>query len=351
MSRRLTWFLFLTLMLGLALGCGVCELAQQGREVSATVESLAGGEEGPAPTQSPAGDGAATEEVEQEELSLSSVTSGLQSLDSYRGHLVMTFEGTAGEEAEQWAVEMDVEYVRQPFAQRVLIKGDMVEGHFESIQIGDQQYVVFEDQCFSSSAGEGEGAWDMEVFELEDFLGGLDEAKRVRPDEEVNGILCRHYTFDETAVSWASLSRAAGEVWVAVDGGYVVKYTLRAEGENPVSQEEGRIEWEYELRDVNAPITIEPPPDCEAAAIEFPIMPDATDVTTLGGIVMYTSPSSLDDVIAFYQEQMPADGWKDTGDAFISENNAMLSYTKEGRLATVTLTSEDGKISVVVMSE
>ena len=105
------------------------------------------------------------------------------------------------------------------------------------------------------------------------------------------------------------------------------------------------------MRDVNQPITIEPPPGCEAAKSEFPMLPDATGVTTMGGMVMYESASSFDDVLAFYQEQMPADGWSDTGDSFISEGTAMLSYTKDGRTATVTLTEGDGTVSVMIMGE
>jgi hypothetical protein len=192
---------------------------------------------------------------------------------------------------------------------------------------------------------------DMEIFEPDDVMGGLEHARRVRPDETVNGILCRHYVFDETSITWTALAHAEGEVWIAVDGDYVVKYTVEAEGLNPASQEEGHVEWEYQVRDVNASIIIEPPAGCEAAESEFPTMPDATNVRTFGNTVSYESSSSLDDVLAFYQEQMPAEGWSDTGNSFISESSAMLSFTKDGRAATVTLTDAGGTVSVIIMSE
>ena len=338
----------LSLLLGLTLACG---LGEGGEEIPPPTEQPSGGEE-PAPAEAPSGEeGVESPGGEEEELDLSSVTEGLQSLDSYRSHFEMTFEGTTEGTAQHWTYEMDTEYVRDPFAQRLVIQSSDVGESIEVVQIGDRQYLIFgEGQCIATSAGEGE-AMDMEMFEPDDVLGGLENAHRVWPDENVNGILCRHYTFDESSIIWAGFVHAEGEVWVATDGNYVVKYVLQAEGKDPATGNEGHIEWEYEIRDVNAAITIEPPPDCEAAGSEFPIMPDATDVSTMTGMTMYTSASAFDDVLAFYQEQMEANGWSETGDSFVTQGTAMLNYTKDGHTATITLSSEDGKVSVLIMSD
>lgn len=337
MNKLLKSLLPLIVLIGLTLGCG-----------------LGGGEGAPSPTEPPSGEEGESPDVEEteegEQASLSSITSGLQNLDSYRTYFEMTFEGTTDSGAEQWVFEMNTEYVRDPFAQRILFQSDDAQGSFEIIQIGDQQYILFGDgQCMSSSIGE-EDVMDMEIFDPEEVIGGLDNLNRVLPDETVNGILCRHYTFDESSIFWTGLSYVEGEVWIAVDGDYVVRYVMQAEGIDPTSQQEGYIEWEYEVRDVNTSITIEPPPSCEAAESDFPIMPDATNMTTMGGMVMYESASSFDDVLAFYQEQMPANGWSDTGDSFSSPGSAILSYTQEGSTATVTLADEGGTVSVIIVS-
>jgi hypothetical protein len=353
-TRRFAFILSLTLLLGMTLGCGLSGI---GRETPPPAEAPSGDEEAPSPTEAPSGGEVAEPvggeaETEEEEISLSSVTSGLQSLDSYRSHFAVTFEDITGGEAEHGVYEMDMEYTRDPLAQRIVIHGDDTGQSFEIVRIGDRQYVVFEEgQCVSSSAAESD-AMDTEIFKPDDIVGGLEKARRVRPDERVNGILCQHYVFDETNIAWAGFTRAKGEVWIAVEGDYVVKHALQADGRNPVTgDDEGHIEWEYEIRDVNAPIAIEPPAGCEGTESEFPIMPDATDMTTMSGMVTYTSASSFDDVLAFYQKQMPADGWDDTGDPFISPGNAMLSYAKEGRTATITLSGEDGSVSVLIMGE
>jgi len=356
MNKLIRTLIPLSLLLGLTLACGLSgggeespppiEAPSGAEEAPSPTEAPSGVEEVPSPTEAPAGGG----ETEEEEISLSSVSSGLQSLDSYRGHFEMTFDGTAEGEAEHWAHEMDVEYVREPFAQRIVMGGTEAMEGLEMVQIGDEQYIVFGDQCIRTSVGEGEDMGE-EILDPDDIIGGLENARRVRPDERVNDILCRHYAFDETSVIWAGFTHAEGEVWVAVDGDYVVRYTLEADGKDPAAGDEGHIEWEYEIRDVNVPITIEPPSGCEAAESEFPMMPDASDLTTMSGMTMYTSASSFDDVLAFYQEQMPANGWSDEGDAFITSDTAMLSYAQEERTATVTLTGEDGAVSVVIMSE
>jgi len=358
-TKRIGLFLLLTLLLSLTLGCGVCGLSGiGGSKEPPPAEAPSGDEEAAQPTEAPSGEDASEppgdegEAEEEEEISLSSVSSGLQSLDSYRSHFKMTFEGTTEGEAESWVYEMDVETVRDPLAQRVVIQGGYAGEGFESVQIGDKRYVVLgEGQCISSSADEGD-AVDMEVFEPDDAFGGLEGARRVRPDEQVNGIPCRHYTFDETSIAWGGFTHVEGEMWVAKDGEYVVKYIMQADGKNPITQdEEGHVGWEYEVRDVNIPITIEAPDGCSGAEGEFPVMPDATDMTTMGGMLTYSSGSSLEEVQAFYQEQMAADGWSEAEDSFISSDTAMLSFTKEGRTATITLSSEGEGVSVLIMSE
>ena len=352
--KRFGLYLLLILLLSLTLGCGLSGIGGKTQPEG----EVPSGEEAAAPTsEAPGGEVEVEEEEEDEEdveedVRLSSLTGGLQDLDSYRSHFSMAFEGTTDGETQNWVYEMDVETVRDPFAQRIRIHGEAVGEGLESVQVGDRRYVVLGDgQCISSSAEEGD-APDMEVFEPDDVIGGLEKARRVRPDEQVNGVLCQHYVFDETNVAWGAFTRAEGEMWVAVEGGYVAKYTLEADGKDPLTGgDEGHLEWVYEVRDVNQSFTIETPAGCDVEQSDLPTMPDAAELTTMGGMVMYTSASSFDDVVAFYQEQMPAGGWSDTGDSFVSSNTAMLGYTKEGRTVNITLTAEDGDVSVLIMSE
>jgi outer membrane lipoprotein-sorting protein len=345
MSKQAKQLLVLAVVFVLALGCGLSG------KVEPTVDT-AGGEATTAPEVSPTQDVGGGESGGEDEIAASDISGSLEGLDSYRMRFTMTFEGTDGDgETVQSTLEMEVEYVRDPFAMRVAISGSdedigLAGETMEMVQIGDQQYTVFEGQCMVTPADES--FTDMGLFETEDLLSDIESAHRVMPDETVNGVACRHYKFDEQ--STVGFSSANGEIWVAVDGNYLVKYTLEADGKNPINDEEGHVEWVYELRDINAPITIEPPAGCESVGSEFPMMPDATNVMMMEGTVMYESASAFDDVLAFYQDEMVAAGWT-SEDSFVGEGVASLTYTKDGRTATVMLSAGDDVVSVVISAE
>ena len=67
------------------------------------------------------------------------------------------------------------------------------------------------------------------LFFLPRMLGSLSGAKYAGT-ETVNGIRSNRYTYDEKAANRADLGKVAGEIWVAADGGYVVKDTVNWEG-------------------------------------------------------------------------------------------------------------------------
>ncbi len=359
--KRLGYVLALVLLVFSMLGCNIGGIigSRDEKEV-VSPEAPVDDEEAAAtevvpeePSEEPPDD-EVIEEGEEEAIDLSDVAEGLQQLDSYRSRFVMNFDGESEGEMDQWSLTMEIAYVREPLAQHIVLKGSEtgIEGAegFETIQIGNRQYMIWGDgECISHEAEE-EDDQNLEIFDLDDVMGQLEGARRVRPDEEVNGIMCRHYVFDEHAVDWAelNLTKARGEVWIAVDGDYVVKYTMEAEGQNPASHEEGRMEWVYEVYDINKPINIEPPASCETDEAQYPTMPDATDVFSMGGMLSYQSASSFDDVLDFYEQHMPEEGWEESGESFISEGSAILEYVKDGKTITLSITETDEGISVTI---
>ena len=347
-------FLPLALLLVLSLGCGFSFGGEKTPPPPAATPASAGGESGGGASQQPTAEAAQPGAEEQsgggekgEELSLSSVTTGLQDLKSYRSHLEMTFEDASS--GEQQVIEMEMEVVNDPPAQHIRFTNSGMGGTMEIFRIGDQQYFISEGQCISMAADDEEEMGDF--INPDDVMGGLEGLTRVMPDETVNGVRCQHYTFDESSLMEEGVTSAKGDVWIAEDGGYVVKYTMQAEGKDPETQQEGHIEWDYQVLEVNTPITIEPPENCGGAASEFPIMDDATGLTTMAGLTSYESPSSFDDVLAFYRAQMPSQGWTETDDSFVSDGNAMLNYTKDGRTVSITISTSGDKVSVLIVGE
>jgi hypothetical protein len=275
----------------------------------------------------------------------------------------MKFEGTEDGNPTEWSLEMLIESSKDPAASRIVYAGqgtadlESMAG-FEIVQIGDQQYMKFgegEGSCMASSGGEGLEGFG-ELFKPEDLVGGLSDARRAGPDETVNGVRARHYTFDEKGlVGLTGLTRASGEAWVAVDGNYVVKYTLTAEGKDTLfgkANSEGKLTWTYEVTDVNRTVEIKPPAGCEGPAEDIPIMPDATDKSVFGTLISYKSPSAFREVLDFYQDEMPNNGWEASADEpLITDDFASLTYEKDGRKASITLTVDNDQVSVLISIE
>jgi hypothetical protein len=186
------------------------------------------------------------------------------------------------------------------------------------------------------------------------MLGSLSGAKYVGR-EDVNGIATKHYRYDEKATGLAGFGKVSGETWVADDGGYVVKDVVNWEGgaglfgAGTTAGESGKGSWAWELSDPNAAFTITPPEGCESAAKGLPILPDATDKATMGDLTIYKTASKAADVLAFYQKEMTAAGWRATGEPTIMEGFATAEFAKDGQKASVTITTE-GEGSQVMIS-
>lgn len=73
-------------------------------------------------------------------------------------------------------------------------------------------------------------------------------------------------------------------------------------------------------------------------ATDIPIMSGAQGKMTFGTTVSYSSPSTLADVMALYQGEMPGYGWQANCEPMAAEGFASLEFTKDGRTAALMLT-------------
>jgi hypothetical protein len=122
------------------------------------------------------------------------------------------------------------------------------------------------------------------------------------------------------------------DLWVAADSGYVVKYSGTVAGR--VNKPEGydTFRWTalYEVSSINQPFVIELPPSLQAdldrqqqalatGETTYPGCPDCTfplppgtqlSARSMVDLIGVCPPATtLDTVMAFYQEQLPAYGW------------------------------------------
>jgi hypothetical protein len=320
------------------------------------------------PTQPPAEKPVAVDNptATPESIELANVTAGLGELDSYKASFTMTFEGEENGQPRTGTMSFTEEFVKEPPAKRTVITGfgalfgggtgtptpDQSSGAIESIEVGGKQYSRLGEICTQVTAESGPQANTM--LDPNSIIGGVRGAQRVG-NETINGVPTVHYKIDVTGLETMGYLNGDGDVWVAEPGNFVVKYVFQATGKDTFfgsTSGEGTIKWDYEVTDVNQPINIQPPADCSGASEDIPMMADAQDQAAFGGTSTYSTPSQFEDVVAFYEEEMKANGWTEAEGGMSAEGVSMKSYTKDGRTVQIMITSDSGgKTSVMITEE
>ena len=231
-------------------------------------------------------------------------------------------------------------------------------GTFEMVQIGGVSYLIVssgseENECLTFSES-GSAPEQAAAFSPDTFLAGTDlaSARRIRPNENINGVMTRHYRITAAEALLFGLSNYTVDIWIAVDGGHPVRQTLVADGPlTGFATGDGHIEWTYDLLDINGPVDIQAPAGCDApVGLDFPTMPDATEVSSFGSIVSYTSASSAADIAAFYKAELPAQGWVLESDETFGEVIS-LGFARDAEQASITIVEGDGVSNVLITIE
>lgn len=245
-------------------------------------------------------------------------------------------------------------------------------GNMSMTQIEDTSYMIIPDfGCITTPASEAQNTFS-DTLDANQFLNDVGEATLVG-EETINGIETLHYTFDETAMQ-AEMSQfnwAQGDVYIAKEGNYVVRFRIEGEGAvndvgvavlegsaddtNPII---GLMVIQMDVTNINEPVEITIPAECEnsgMAASDYPMLEDAYDSSSFGGIISYKTDTSFADAVAFYQESLPAAGWVyQESESFIMDGTTALMYFKQDdRSLTVTITEETGSaaFNVVLFEE
>jgi len=290
----------------------------------------------------------------------------LRKLKSFRSytHYAWTSKTREGE-TESSELEIRGEHVAEPPSQRLLITpgGDAAkEGPetFEIIQIEDRTWYKLE-----------EGQWiqvtQQEILPFGHMMNAvaslrdLSGARRIWPDETVNGIRCRHYRFTEKALPYfltlGELSKVEGDLWLAVEGDFVVKYTLHAEGKELKIGEKpgfGTLDLVYEISDVGAEMAIEPPTGGGAAIPgfaegEFPMPEDAEMSMSGPGFTLIVTTLPVAEVAEFYKERLGELGWTKSEEINLG-SMVNMSFTKDSQQLNLMIgkSEESGKTQIMV---
>ena len=293
-------------------------------------------------------------------LSLQSRDAGLDKLKSYKMRWLAEWKSTDSSSTESAGWDWVEEYSSDPAALHwnwnIVNSTDKTKNtQMEAWQVGNTMYIQTAEadgkkQCISMSSDDKSNQLSKGLFNP-NMLGSVRDAKYVGTDT-VNGVKAKHYKYDEKSANLFGAAKVSGEIWVAVDGGFVVKETVNWSGAAGLfgtsSKSKGDGKWTWELSDVNQAITVKPPENCGGAAADIPVMKDATEKTSLGDTIMYKTASKVADVVEFYKQQMPAKGWKLEGEPEITDESATMEFTQGDQTAQVMLSVDQGKTQVVI---
>jgi hypothetical protein len=309
------------------------------------------------PTAVPAATAAPEPTAVGGDLTLDSRDVGLDKLKSYRVTWKADWETTKDGKTEQALWDWRQEVTADPPALRSAWKGTGASGKEPgSLEIWENgstaSFVTIDPEGKKSCSS----LWSPmqrtipgKVFSPS-LLGSLSDAKYAGT-EVVNGIRSNHYKYDEKTANRTDLGKVSGEIWVAADGGYVVKDTVSWEGgavpfgaDTPTG-ESGKGGWTWELTDPNGAFTIPPAAGCDSATDGLPMMSGGYQKTVMGDVMVYLTQSKAS-VVEFYQKEMAAGGWKQSGEPTSKDGVTTAEFTKDGQKASVTVTSK-GQISDV----
>jgi hypothetical protein len=279
---------------------------------------------------------------------------GLDGLSSYKARLVLSFAGTSAGQRSEWSTTYEMLATSQQPARQLTIQGTGqptdTDPPYMAEMSGAAYQVDTDGNCTARAVEPGQTL--AERMEPAGFLTGLFGAEEAG-SETVNGIAAARYTFDERALAEGGSPESEGQLWVAADAGYLVKYALTttAGGAYFGPGIDGVLTWAYDVSDVNQGIGIELPADCPAGMIDAPSLPDATAVFAEPGVLSYSTPSSPAEVAAFYQDRLPTLGWQANPQPVIQENGAILDFTRADEHLSVFVTVGEAGTNVLLALE
>jgi hypothetical protein len=320
-----------------------------------------------APADTPASESAGDTGLDTGVLSTSS------DFDSYRSKMTITTKGTKDGQEVTESLNFTTEYTKEPLAQHIVMSGTALEeggapGSIEMYQTADTMYMKMGDQWLSVPAGEGEQI-TQGLITPEDLLGDTCGWKKER-DTELGGIKVNHYTtskgqMDQCAptallTQVGELTDAGGDLYVAIEQNYVAQMDFFLEGTGmdlsmgsaDEAVQQGRMEFHFEMSDVNQPFTIQVPEEALAAGSmpeDIPIPADAEEASNMFGMISFQSASTPAEIADFYKAEMPNNGWTQTS-ADEMGGMFMLEYTKDTRTASFVINtdSDTNKTSVLI---
>ena len=194
----------------------------------------------------------------------------------------------------------------------------------ETAVIGDQYYwFETEGGCFVQPSSDVDETF---AEALRPDVPLLDEAFLYEANVEVNGILANHYLLTEDnlaevagedALDTTQIELVEGSVFIAQEGNYITRLELICTAPGSSGMTEGfsgatAVHYLIDIIGSSEALDIQPPTGCAGNTPEdfdYPMMSDAQGLISVPNGIFYESAAPLEDVVAFYRQEMAAQGW------------------------------------------
>jgi hypothetical protein len=281
---------------------------------------------------------------------------GLASLDNYHAALKISFQGTLnGDPVELTDTYLQSEWPRLAAKFTAIDTTDASGGHQAILAgaVGEAQYFQA-DSSSPCTVDWGAAAGGPSQFRPASLLPAVGAAS-LAGEETIDNIATRHYTFDAASMGLPADTTAKGEVWIAKDGGYVMKYVLDITGSDSYfgTGAQGTRHVEYLLSEIGVHPEVVYPAGCAPVLTDTdaPAMNDATDLIRLPGLLGYNTSAKAEAILAFYTDKLTPQGWEKISEDGLGTDSAMVTFarTSTGALAFVDVTLEGDSERVTVM--
>ncbi|GAB4478991.1 MAG: hypothetical protein Kow00124_24060 [Anaerolineae bacterium] len=232
-----------------------------------------------------------------------------------------------------------------------------LEGVDPAIDLGDVTLTLLGDTQYMTGPGVGEAGCliapagvDLEAsFPLpDDFLapGVIGPALREAGQETVAGLMGTRYT---AGGALGEFSDVTAEIVIAEESGAVLRYDFSGQVAETrfAGGEVGRLTWRFEVTSA-APAALAVPAEC---VIAYPIPEDAADLVRLPGLILFESPRGREEVVAYYQQTLAAQGWEVFAQPVTENETTVLSYAQGGEIITISIAATETGSSVQLFVE
>jgi hypothetical protein len=87
------------------------------------------------------------------------------------------------------------------------------------------------------------------------------------------------------------------------------------------------------------------------ADIPMPAADKTKELVSSNAFISFTALMPASEIVAFYETQMPANGWQDNGLKVEAENSTVLQYKKDDRQVYMVFNHQDGETQVIITIE